>query len=289
MLPADRFGVSTHILGHADPETDLPLLARHGFSLLELNLDYFPILADERSLEGLQQLLGDTGLRVLSFHFPYGATVPDLGNMDISHPDPQVREHTLDTIRFCAERLNQLGATCMVVHPSVGSVQTQQERDERLGLCAESLSACVETISLLSNGGGTDARLRIAVEALPPHGLLNVPSEVATLFEQIDRERVGLCLDVNHINLDGQDPVEFTRTVGAHVITTHLSDNDGVTERHWVPGKGVLPWRDLLSALLSSGYAGPLLFETSREPGDTDEETVAKIRTSANELAEMLR
>jgi len=288
MSLTNRFGVSTHILGQAKPEEDFALFARYGFTLVELNLDYFPILADAQLFGELKHAIAGSGVRVLSLHFPYGGTVPALGNMDLSHPDPQVRKRSVENLMFCAERLAQLGAARIVVHPSVGSVETQQERNGRLELCAESLAVCVEGIHRLSLGADGGAGLKIAVEALPPHGLLNRESEVATLFEQVDHGQVGLCLDVNHINLDRQDPIAFTRAVGAHVITTHLSDNDGMTERHWVPGKGVLPWKELLSGLLSSGYAGPLLFETSREPGDTDEETVAKIRSSATELTETL-
>ena len=277
-----EFGVSTHVLASIKPQEHFPLFAAHGFSLVELNLGYYPLLADERKFKELVGIIARSGIRIHSLHLPYGGTAPSLGNMDISHPDPQVRGGTLAAIRLGLERLASLGGRCLVIHPSVGRFD-EPDLAERLALCLESVRACLEIIDDLPGASG----IQVALEILPPRSVLHTAEEVDRFFERLGDAPVGLCLDVNHTNID-HDPVEFARLVGRRVITTHLSDNDGVQERHWLPGRGVIPWRELLRALVAAGYAGPLIYETSQEDGVGDEKTVAEHRRVSGELAAML-
>ena len=51
------------------------------------------------------------------------------------------------------------------------------------------------------------------------------------------------------------------KVLAPHVVTTHLSDYDGVDERHWLPGKGIVPWKTVVETLMENGYRGPFLFE----------------------------
>lgn len=281
------FGISTHILAGLKPEEHFRIFAHYGLSLVELNLNYFPLLEDPEKFRELQQLITRSGIRVNSFHFPYGSTVPALENMDISHPDPDVRKDTINAVHLCLDRLVTLNAQSLVIHPSVGQIN-DIERKDRLALCPESLRACVKILDKAQSRSRNGPPLKIAVETLPPTGMMNNVHEISGLFHQLDNPSIGLCLDVNHINLAGQDPVAFTRQVGSRVITTHLSDNDGIKERHWLPGRGVIPWKEWLSALVSTGYTGPLLYETSQVEGSSDEETIAEICRSAVELSTMI-
>jgi len=274
----DTFGVSTHVLSAINPEAHFPLFARSGFSLIELNLGYFPYLEDAQKLRDLQMLLESSGLQVWSFHLPYGGTVPSLGNMDVSHPDAGVRHDTIEAVRLCLDRLIALKGQCLVVHPSVGTI-APDERPERLALCAESLRECA--------AAGTSS-VRIAVEALPPGSLGETSRELLALLDCAGSPALGICLDVNHRNLT-EDLIEGTRRLGSRVITTHLSDNDGLAEQHWIPGEGVIPWQEWFRALLATGYGGPFIYESSQPAGSCEEETVAEIHRNSLELRALIR
>ena len=54
---------------------------------------------------------------------------------------------------------------------------------------------------------------------------------------------------------------DFMKALATNVVTTHLSDYDGVDERHWLPGMGIVPWKDVVKTLMENGYRGPFLFE----------------------------
>jgi len=75
---------------------------------------------------------------------------------------------------------------------------------------------------------------------------------------------VGFCLDVNHSNLNA-DPVTYIDTLGTRIIAVHISDNDGVRQRHWIPGEGVVDWTALAVALRRNGVIAPLMYEVEPE------------------------
>jgi len=67
------------------------------------------------------------------------------------------------------------------------------------------------------------------------------------------------------------------------IITTHLSDYDGEDEKHWMPGAGVVPWKQVYDTLTAAGYEGPWLFELGRNPDGTNFDPVAVLDSWAKE------
>jgi len=285
-ITKSTFGVSTHILGSTRPDKHFRLFAKYNFFLVELSLNYFPFLENLQEFNDLQHLIAASGIQINSFHLPYGKTVPALGNMDISHPDPEIRKNTIDAVRLCLDRLALLNGQCLVVHPSVGAVG-DDERKERLALCEESLRECLKSLLEVQSANPNAAPLRIAIENLTPRGLGRDSAELIGLLESLNSPEFGICMDVNHANLR-EDIIEATRRYGHRVVTTHISDNDGINEKHWLPGKGVIPWKKWLHTLISTGYTGPFLYETSQEESMSEEETVSMIHRNAVELSAMV-
>ncbi|MCE5325353.1 MAG: sugar phosphate isomerase/epimerase [Planctomycetaceae bacterium] len=271
----NTFGISTHCLAGVDPESHLPLFARHGFTDIELNLGYWPWLADDAALARLKAIIAGCGLNIWAYHMPYGGTVAEAGNIDPAHPDAAVREATVTAVAWAMERLADLGGRRLVIHPNAVHLKAE-DRAGAMARSCHTLRACQEELAALAVRRAEAREIVLAVEPMPPWGLLNRPEEVDALMGELDPNHVGLCLDVNHINLAAQDPIEYVKRIGGFVRTTHLSDNDACDERHWVPGRGVLPWADLLAALTGSGYDGPLIFETGQFGADA-QDTVAQL------------
>jgi len=67
--------------------------------------------------------------------------------------------------------------------------------------------------------------------------------------------------------------------VSSRIITVHLHDNDGSEDQHLVPGGGTIDWQMVRSALDSSPYDGPLMFEVDR-PGAYAEMMVDVMKTA---------
>ena len=69
-----------------------------------------------------------------------------------------------------------------------------------------------------------------------------------------------VCFDVNHITLY-EGAREALSALGGRVGTLHISDHDGVDERHWIPGRGIVDWPAFVAGLDDIGYQGCLMHE----------------------------
>lgn len=216
----------------------LPRYAAAGMEVVEISLPLAPI--DELRLFACEAyaLLRQSGLALWSVHLPFGR------RLDISNPDEAARAQALEELGLSIDLARGLGAKTLVVHGS-SEPNAEESRPARMEACARSLKA------LQDKAGG----MRLAVENLPRTCIGRAGWEAAKLSECC----AGVCFDVNHLLME--DHSAFLDAVEGKVITTHLSDYDGVDERHWLPGMGVVPWKLVHDRLLAAGYQGPFLFE----------------------------
>ena len=188
----------------------------------------------------------NTGIELWSFHLPFS---PFCMN-DISSPDAYVRKTTIDYHKVLIDRAAGLaGIRNMVIHPS-GEPIAEEDRAEHMKYAKESL--CI--LSDFCDQYGA----RILVENLPRTCLGRDISDIKDLLSA--DERVRCVFDTNHL-LGGRDPIQFVHEIGDKIVSLHVSDYDGVDEKHWLPGEGILDWVALMDALDDIGYAGPFLYE----------------------------
>ncbi|HEV2124291.1 MAG TPA: sugar phosphate isomerase/epimerase family protein, partial [Chloroflexota bacterium] len=216
-------------------------------------------LDDHTFLEKTQERLQRSRVRLHSVHLPYGR-VQDLSQLDAA-ARAQALEITACNLRLAAA----LGATLVVVHPSAEPI-ADADRGARLDASRESLGR----LATVASGEG----VRLAVECLPRSCLGNTAVELSSIIEPLDPAVVGICIDVNHLNLREPDIGTAVDRLAPRLLTLHCSENDGIDERHWLPGHegGVVDWEAFLSALRRGGYAGPFLYEVKAvapEPSTT--------------------
>jgi sugar phosphate isomerase/epimerase len=73
------------------------------------------------------------------------------------------------------------------------------------------------------------------------HTSVAFPHEVSDLFKIADSAQVRFTLDTGHAQLYGC-LFDMLDTVGEHLAFTHIHDNDGSTDQHYVPGHGTINW-----------------------------------------------
>lgn len=59
------------------------------------------------------------------------------------------------------------------------------------------------------------------------------------------------------------------KAAGNKITTVHIADFDGVEQKHWMPGRGVIDWAKVIDELLKAGYKGPCMYEVVRREGET--------------------
>lgn len=195
------------------------------------------------------KLLEHSGLSCWSVHTPFGTEV------DLSALDGGRRQQALSTVLKSVDLAAALGAGMVVVHGGAEPIPAQS-RSDRLCAARESLWSVGERCEMLG--------LRLALEYLPRTCPGNSVEELMYLLSGLSRDLAGVCLDLNHANL-GQALTESILALSGRIITVHASDNDGIDERHWLPGQGVINWEEALRALAQAGYGGPFMYEASRD------------------------
>ncbi|WP_158289573.1 sugar phosphate isomerase/epimerase family protein [Paenibacillus flagellatus] len=226
---------------------DLEAVKEAGLACIELT--WQPLrLADpdvKRACDEVVSRARELGLEVWSLHIPFGT------EWDPSSLDAAVRERVVGQVRTvlaCAEEWNIRTA---VFHPSWEPV-ADEERSRRL-------ETARETLGLLSRDAA-ERGVRLAAECLPRTCLGHSADEMLDLLAA--NPELGVCCDVNH--LFRESPQQFIERLGDRIVTTHISDNDGTDEKHWMPGDGIIAWDEVIEALAKTGYRGPIMHEVRK-------------------------
>lgn len=253
----------TSVVAELD-EPAIRMLEASEVATFELNPVLFLRDYDRAVREELAAMLRRSGKRAISYHLPFDAAD------DLSSPDEAARLRALSRQRALLAEARFFGSELVVLHPS-SEPFPQNERGRRADRLRRSL---LELRPDLERAG-----CRLTLELLPRLCMGNSVSELLLLLDGLD-ELFGVCLDVNHAMGDHASVPQWISTLGKRLYTLHLSDYDGIDERHWLPGTGVLDWAALLAALRSIGYCGPFNYELRRPDESTPESRLAAIETN---------
>ena len=233
----------------------LPDTASIDFSRLPANAETRALIArragrgQEERLTALQNerisKLYENRLRPWSVHLPFGP------GWDVAHPVREERAAVCASLKRVMDCTADWGAKVYVLH---GCLEPVKPEDRALRMARSILS--LRELSDYARGLGA----AVALENLPRSCLANNSEETLAMSEAAGD--VPIVFDVNH--LLGESHASFMRALAKRVISTHLSDYDGVDERHLLPGEGIVPWKSVVTGLCEAGYRGPMLFELRR-------------------------
>lgn len=112
--------------------------------------------------------------------------------------------------------------------------------------------------------------LQLALEILS-HSLLANADGFLRLHDLLGKPpSLGVNLDTGHAWAQREVMEVLPWKLQGCIFGTHLKDNDGNPSLALVPGRGTLPWRGFLEALLASGYNGGLDLEIVCPPDHVD-------------------
>jgi len=188
----------------------------------------------------IPQRIRDEGLILENIHVPFNNS-DDMWSDSKTYRDSFVSRH-LEWMEDCAK----YDIPLMVIHITDGD---RPPAPNRYGIeCMTRLVKAAEEI-----------KVNLAVE-----NTIRGDS-VEYLLSEIESPYLGLCYDSSHSRLKNHNYLleEFKE----RLFSTHLSDNDGIHDRHWLPGNGIIDWKKLCESF-PKDYRGYLTLET----WPTDEE-----------------
>jgi sugar phosphate isomerase/epimerase len=255
-LSDHRFGVSTHLFHEARLNREhLVDIAGHGFESVEVfatraHFDYH----DARAIAQLGEWLADTRLSFHSMHAPIVDAIRGgkwVGAYSIAAADETKRKAAIAEIAATLKVAATVPFKYLVVHLGIPDGQTVPSNDNQPDAARRS----VEEIVALASG----VNVRVALEVMP-NKLSSAGAICYLIEEQLDGVDVGICLDYGHANLTG-DLSDAIESVGGHLWTTHVHDNDGRKDDHRVPFAGRIDWDAAIMETQKIGYDGVLMFE----------------------------
>jgi len=206
---------------------------------------------DESAVREAERALAATGVASKSVHLDFG------DHYDFSSLDEGLRRRAVEDAKTALRACRALGAAIAVVHGSDEPV-ADGDRAGRLGILNASLAELCQA--------ARDNGVRLALELLPRTCLGHTSAEALAAVKGLAAETIGFCVDTNHVNIR-EDPAAVVWSLGRRILTFHISDNDGVDERHWFPFEGVIDWKSFMAAVKGIGYEGQFIFETSGSLG----------------------
>lgn len=210
----------------------------------------------------MAKIVGDSGLIIDNIHAPFCAS-NDLWSESQLARKEIIKKHTT-WIEDCAKYRIPI----MVMHLTEGE---ETPGPNKYG---------IESMLLLSKVA-EDLGVKIAVENTRRED--NVPF----VLSKIPSAHLGFCFDSSHANLGQRVDALLLREYGERLITTHLSDNDGMVDRHWIPGNGRIDWKRLGELFPSRSYRGSLTLEVCPKWNKTPEEFLAKAFGSASRVRDI--
>ncbi len=206
-----------------------------------LDVVEFSAVADDSQWELIPCWVEKTGVDVRSFHLPFT-------HENVMTKNPDEWQKVLDLYLKLFDGCAKAGAKIMVAHPG-NAIPPDGERESYMQTSIEHMTLLTEECKKRG--------LIFAVENMP-NGLCRTAAEAARMLVAIPD--LKFCFDSNHLLRNTHE--DFIKTVAHRIVTTHISDFDFVTEKHWFPLQGQINWRKVIEVFDAVGYAGPFVYET---------------------------
>lgn len=196
------------------------------------------IMQVEDGLKAVQ----DKGLRLNSIHMPFQRFIY------ISSYDEGVRSWAMDEFRQLIAVCDNYNPAHYVFHSKTGSKEE--------GLWELRKPALIRSFREMVAATPNNICIENMVGSFP-----NTVEDMVEILQQVENGKC--CIDTNHFLHDKTS--DAILALGKWVKTIHVSDYDGVFEKHWLPKEGVNNWMKIIGALEKIGYNGAFTYEVYRE------------------------
>jgi len=221
----------------------LPLLREAGFKYLEV-VDRLDFDDNITVLDDLRKKAKECGIEIPNWHLIQYPPLKENG---------EINREAVDCMKHSMEKGSRIGARNHVLH------WDHRFLDKSFDLIwREILDEWTEHAQKLN--------IRLLMETVPdkPTNQRYVPSsEIIDFVRSYPPEVLAMCVDVNHSNLQEKLP-DVVCKVKDRLISLHISDNNGHSEQHWLPGQGVIDFPSLFNSLESIEYDGFFVIEINK-------------------------
>ncbi len=214
-------------------------LAGYGYKSLEIQGE--PYKYDTKAVRALLESQG-VGC--------WGSVTLMLDNRNLLAKSEEQRARSVTYVKDCITMVMQLGGEVISVVPgTVGKIVPDSTPEKEWAWCVEALKECYDH--------GLKCGVKIGIEPINRFEtyFVNRGAQALALAQAVGPE-CGVCLDIFHMNIEEDDPLEAIRQSAARLVNFHVADNNRMA-----CGMGNLDWPAIVAVLREVGYNGALSVE----------------------------
>ncbi len=234
-----RYAASVKEFGDTFERAELYAAALERSKIKRIELAFFPFVADNEAslIHGkiARQVKAAKSVEISSVHLPY---MGGGKSWDPSAIDENLRQDVSRRLQKMIRDNADLMAPEATLHCS--NEPPLEEHPVRL----DQVSRTIEELMPLAE----ELNFSINVEYLPRRCVGNCPEELQNIVSRFGKDNVGICMDVNHVMSRYAELPEIISTLAPWIKAFHLSDFDGIDEKHWFPGQGIINWSQVMAA-----------------------------------------
>ena len=202
-------------------------------SLLNQKFDFRPDLLEKYVIDYNRNLLSELGLVAgsVSYH----------GNYIY---DDQIYEN----VKLSLSRAKGYGVDVFII---AGTSKVSADLEE----WKRSVSRIREFTALAENNG-----LKLAIE-FEPGFIVGNTNELVKLFGEIDSDSLGCNLDLGHVFLCDEHPMDSVKLLGKKIFHVHVENMRRGVHNHLVPEVGDMDLSLYINALKSTGFNGAMALD----------------------------
>jgi sugar phosphate isomerase/epimerase len=189
----------------------------------------------------------------LSYHIPFTENISDI--------IPPLRINSVKRLTSYIVSAGRMNAVSITVHPGIfyWFPISNFKRKKALNRLVTALNKLIPVCE--------ESNVNIVLENLVPipHGndfyfLGDNIEDFEYIFENIQSEKIGFCLDTGHANMaEGAD--KYIERLSSKLYSIHYHDNMGTNDNHMVIGEGNIDWEAICKSLIAINYSGPIISE----------------------------
>ncbi|WP_125154337.1 sugar phosphate isomerase/epimerase family protein [Clostridium rectalis] len=196
--------------------------------------------------EDMPKMVEDFGLKFENIHAPF------CGCNDIWGKDKDAKKKFVENNIRWIEDCKKYNIDTMVMHVTE-LCKIKKPNDSGL--------ECVEKIVKAAEKNN----IKLAIENTDSSFIVNY------ILSNIHSDNLGLCFDTSHFNICKSWFNEYTNLLKLYpnkLFATHISDNDGDNDRHWVPFDGIIEWKEIKDTFPLRSFKESLCLEVVKGEQD---------------------
>jgi len=204
-------------------EDRLKMIKEAGFDnvMLWWEDEDYPYFRDKKNFVSLAK---EFGLGVDNIHLPYEDC-----NLLWSDKTSEREAHVNEVIKYL-EGCKSSGAEKVVLHTNRSSLS---DVDYKNGY--KSFDKIINFAE--------DIKIKVAVENTRKFNYTEF------ILNEFNSKYLGFCYDSSHDFIDGESKGEILNKWKNRLFCVHLSDNDGTDDKHWLPRKGIVDFKSIVSTI----------------------------------------